>query len=177
MKLYVVRHGETDENIGKIMQGNMNTQLNEKGIEQARMARDKLKNVHIDIIFSSPKDRALDTAKIISDGKIKIVCDDRLGSRNHGEFEGVDRRTINLYEYWNYNLNKKYQKAECVRDLYNRVSSFLDMLKKDYGNKTVLITTHSGICRILYYYFNGIPSDGDMTGYEAANCRIEEYEL
>ena len=101
MKLYVVRHGQTNENIGKIMQGNMDTQLNEKGIEQARSARDKLKDVKIDVIFSSPKARALDTAKIISDGKIPIICDDRLRSRNHGEFEGLDRRTINLYEYWN----------------------------------------------------------------------------
>ena len=177
MKLYVVRHGQTNENIGKIMQGNMDTQLNEKGIEQARSARDKLKDVKIDVIFSSPKARALDTAKIISDGKIPIICDDRLRSRNHGEFEGLDRRTINLYEYWNYELNKEYQKAESVGDLYNRIISFLRMLKKDYSDKTVLITTHSGICRILYYYFNGIPSDGDMTSYQAANGRIEEYEL
>ena len=178
MKLFVVRHGETNENIGKIMQGNMDTVLNEKGREQAKIARDKLALENIDVIYASPKSRTRETAEIISDGKIEILYDDRLKSRNHGEFEGMDRRTINLKDYWNYNLNMQYQSAESIRNLYDRVSNFLDMIKEKHNNQTVLIVTHSGVCRILYYYFNGLPSDGDMlSGYEALNGLIEKYEL
>ena len=177
MKVYVVRHGETNETIGNIMQGNMDTVLNDKGKKQARLAREQIKDKGIDIIIASPKARTKETAEIISDGKIPIIYDERLKSRNHGEFEGMSRLDMDLKTYWNININKQYEKAESVGALYHRVSSLLEMVKRFYPNKTVLLVTHSGVCRILYYYFNGIPSDGDLTAYEAHNGLVEEYEL
>ena len=177
MKLYVVRHGETNENIGDILQGNMDTVLNENGKNQARLARDLLKDKGIEFIIVSPKARTRETAEIISEGKIPIMYDKRLLSRNHGEFEGMSRNDIDLKTYWNININKQYEKAESVGEVYYRVSSLLEMIKNFYPNKKILIVTHSGICRILYYYFNGIPTDGDLTGYEAHNGLVEEYEL
>ena len=55
MDLYVLRHGETEENKTGIMQGNMETKLNEKGRNQALSAREKVKNAHIDLVICSPK--------------------------------------------------------------------------------------------------------------------------
>lgn len=176
MKLYVVRHGETNENISKIMQGNLNTSLNEKGIKQAQNLIAKVKYHNINLIISSPLKRAYDTAKIIANGK-RIITDDRLKSRNHGEFQGMDRNDINLKDYWNIKKNIKYKKAESVKDLYNRIDSLLKDIKKYYPDKNVLLITHSGITRILYYYFNGIPEDGDLTEYVSTNCSFEEYNL
>jgi len=62
MKLYVLRHGETNENITGIMQGNMETVLNEVGRSQAISVRDKVKEAGIDLVISSPKKRAVETA-------------------------------------------------------------------------------------------------------------------
>lgn len=177
MKLYVVRHGQTNENNHTIMQGNMDTELNEKGVEQAKSLIDKISSLNIDLIVSSPLKRAYHTASIISNGNIEIICDDRLKSRNHGEFQGMKRLDINLDEYWNIKINKQYEKAESVMDLYNRIDSLLKDIKDKYQDKTVLIVTHSGICRILYYYFNGIPDDGNLTAYESTTCSFEEYNL
>ena len=67
---------------------------------------------------------------------------------------------------------------ENIQDLYHRVGSFIEFLKKEYPNGTVLIVTHSGVCRTLYYYFNGIPENGDMLdGYEAETGRVEIYNV
>ena len=153
MELYVVRHGETNENKCKMMQGNMDTLLNETGRNQALEVRKKLENTKIDLIISSPKSRALETAKIISDGRIPIITDNRLLSRDHGEFQGKTRNEVNLENYWNIKINEQYEKAESVGHMFDRIVDLLNDIKKNYSDKTVLITTHSGICRILYYYF------------------------
>ena len=176
MKLYVLRHGETDENITGIMQGNMETVLNEVGRKQAESVRQKINDANIDLVISSPKKRAVETAEIAAPN-IPIILDDRLLSRDHGEFEGMKRNQVNLQDYWNIKLNKQFEKAESMGEIFNRVSSLLNDISINYSNKTVLLVTHSGIARVLYYYFNGFPDDGDLTEYESTNCSFEEYEL
>lgn len=176
MKLYVLRHGETNENITKVLQGNMETYLNETGRNQAIAVRDKVKNAKIDLVISSPKKRAIETAMLAAPG-IKIIQDERLLSRNHGEFEGMTRDQINLHDYWNIKKNNQYDKAETVGELFNRISSLLNDILEKYSDKNVMIVTHSGITRVLYYYFNGFPDDGDLTEYESTNCSFEEYDL
>ena len=176
MKIFVLRHGETEENKTGIMQGNMDTVLNEEGKKQALSVRDKVKKANIDLIISSPKKRAYETA-LLAAPNIPIFLDDRLLSRNHGEFEGKRRDEIKLEEYWNIKKNHQYEKAESVSSLFNRVSSLLNDISINYPNKNVMLVTHSGIARVLYYYFNGFPEDGDLLEYESHNCSFEEYEL
>lgn len=177
MELYVVRHGETSENIRKMLQGNMDTLLDDHGRQQALEAKNKLGDVKIDLIISSPKKRTLETAEIISDGKVPIITDERLLSRDHGEFQGKTRDEINLDDYWNIKVNRQYEKAECVMHMYSRICDLLETIKKQYKDKTVLIVTHSGVCRLLYYHFNGIPESGNLVGYESTNCSVEKYDL
>ena len=177
MELYVVRHGETDENINKVMQGNMDTLLNDTGRRQALEVKNRLGDTKIDLIISSPKARALETAKIISDGRFPIITDDRLLSRDHGEFQGKTRYEVDLEDYWNIKINRQYERAESVGHMFERVTDLLGDIKKNYRGKTVMIATHSGICRILYYYFNGIPESGSLLEYESTNCSLEKYEL
>lgn len=176
MKLYVLRHGETNENITGIMQGNMETVLNEIGKNQAISVQDKVKKAGIDLVISSPKKRAVETAQLAAPN-IPLILDDRLLSRNHGEFEGMRRDEVNLQDYWNIKLNKQFEKAESMGEIFNRVSSLLNDISINYSDKTVLLVTHSGITRVLYYYFNGFPDDGDLTEYESTNCSFEEYKL
>ncbi len=178
MKLYVLRHGETDGNVKGVMSGHQESYLTEHGKEEARQAREALADKKIDIVFASPLIRTKDTAIITANGKIPIVFDERLKSRNHGEFAGMRRSDVKLDEYWNYKKNKQYEKAESAKDIYDRVKSMVEYVKENYPGENVLFVTHSGVCRVLYHYFHGIPEDGDMLkGYEAVTGRIEEYDL
>lgn len=176
MKLFVLRHGETKENITGMMQGNMDTLLNEVGEAQALSRREDVLKSNIDLIICSPRTRTIKTAALAAPN-IPIIIDERLRSRDHGEFEGMARDEINISDYWNIKKNTKYERAESVKDLYDRVESLLKEVKEKYSDKNVMLVTHSGICRILYYYFNGIPEDGDLMEYKSHNCSFEQYEL
>ena len=83
MKIYLVRHGETDANKNGIMQGqSQNLQLNEAGIRQATNLKNKLVSVPFTACFTSPLIRAWSTAMIIVGDRVEIKEDDRLIERN-----------------------------------------------------------------------------------------------
>ena len=177
MKVYIVRHGETMENASNCLVGRINSSLTEEGIRQAKQVRDYFKDKNIDLIISSTLDRCKQTAEIISDGNIEVRYTDKLLGRDHGEFTGAPRDSINYDEYWNYYKNIKYERAESVKDLYDRAVKVLTDLKKDYDDKSIVVVTHSGIIRVLYYYFNGIPEDGALGEVTIKNCGVYEYDL
>lgn len=177
MKIYVVRHGETIENANNCLVGRINSSLTLEGIKQAQILAKKFENINIDLIVSSPLDRCKQTAQIISENRIPIKYSDKLLGRDHGEFTGCPRDSINFNDYWNYNKNIQYEKAESVVDLYNRVVNLIEELKKQYKDKNIIIVTHSGIMRVLYYYFKGIPEDGVLGEVTIKNCEVYEYTL
>lgn len=177
MKLYVVRHGETLENANDCLVGRINSSLTIEGINQAKVVKEKFKDINIDLIVSSPLDRCKQTAEVISDNIIPIIYSDKLLGRDHGEFTGKPKSSMNFDEYWNYNKNIQYEKAESVKDLYDRVDNLIKELKVEYKDKNIIIVTHSGIMRILYYYFKGIPEDGILGEVTIRNCEVYEYDL
>ena len=86
--LYIIRHGQTELNNRKVLQGRSDHPLNENGIAQARDAAEKLKGITFDVVWSSPLIRALQTAKIIvPDAKPRI--DERLIEMEYGPYEGM----------------------------------------------------------------------------------------
>ena len=177
MKLYVVRHGETLENANNCLVGRINSSLTAEGIQQAKKVSAYFKDKNIDLIVSSPLDRCRQTSEIISNNKIPIIYSDSLLGRDHGEFTGRPKESINFDEYWNYNKNIKYKRAESVQDLYNRVAKLVEEIKEKYAGKNVIIVTHSGIMRVLYYYFKGIPDNGILSEITIRNCEIFEYDI
>lgn len=176
MRLYVVRHGETDYNKERKIQGHINIPLNENGKNQAIKVRDDLKNKHIDLIITSPLDRAFTTAFIISDGKIPIVKDKRLKERYLGTLEGANVEKYDRFKYNDMILNFTEENVESVRDVYNRVGSLLRNIDK-YNKNNILLVTHSGIMNSIYYYFNELPENKNLYRQIANNCEVLEYNL
>ena len=79
MDIYFLRHGETKWNTRGRIQGQKNTRLSEKGLEQARLTAEGMKDIPFDIIYSSPLERAYETAQIVrGERNIPIIRDDRL---------------------------------------------------------------------------------------------------
>lgn len=175
--IYVVRHGETIQNASNCLCGRINSPLTEEGIKQAEVVRDMFKEKNIDLIISSPLDRCKMTAETIGDKAIPIIYSDKLLGRDHGEFTGVSRFDMPYDEYWNIIKDVHYESAESVKDLYNRAASLIEEIKLNYKDKNVILVTHSGIMRMLYYYFNGIPEDGILAAVTIKNCQVYEYEI
>ena len=175
MKVYLARHGQCNSNLNKIY-NYKNEDLNETGIEQAKQLREKLTNIDIDVIYSSPLLRAKHTAEIININNKEILFDERLREREHGSLEGKSIDVTDREEYWNYYTTARYGTEERIPELFDRVKSFLDELKnKEYNS--VLIVAHSGVSKAFYAYFNGIPEDGRFLNLGLKNTELKEYNL
>lgn len=177
MKIYIIRHGQTDWNLLNKIQGSKDIELNKTGIIQAENTIDKFNEYNFDLIICSPLKRAKQTAEIINREKnIPIIYDKSLMERDFGDFEGkqldIDENLIA-----NLNANLKINNIECAVDFYNRVSKFLDYIKKNFSDKKILLVTHGGTSRAIESYFYGIDENGNMPPMTLNNCEIREYKF
>lgn len=178
MHLYVVRHGQTEWNVLKKMQGSADIPLNKKGIQQARQTKNNLDNINLDMIFCSPLIRAKQTAEIINEERnLKIVFDDKLRERNYGEFEGTSKSSFNYNDFWAYGKNLKYDKAENVQDFFKRIYDFLDSIKEKYYGKNILIVCHAGVVKAIECYANKMLADEEIGPFLPDNASILKYDL
>ena len=88
--LYIMRHGKTDWNAMRKLQGRTDIPLNEEGRQMAEHARTEYADIHFDICYCSPLIRAKETAEIVLKGRnIPIITDDRLKEMSFGSYEGT----------------------------------------------------------------------------------------
>lgn len=179
MRLYVVRHGQTDYNKAGRIQGQIDIHLNSEGIKQAEEVSKKFQNVKVDIIISSTLSRAYDTAKIISkvlDVK-EIIKSDKIIERSFGELEGkILNEDIEWSLFTDTKCNYLEYGVETIPELYKRVSKFLEELYKEYKDKTILLVTHCGIIQVIESYFRGFPKSGNIEEYSVKNAEVKIYE-
>lgn len=175
MKVYIVRHGQTDSNLNHIY-STEDSDLNNTGIKQVHELGNRIKYLEYDIIYSSPLLRAIHTANIINYYDKKIIIDERLKERSSGNLAGKSFECTNRDDYWDYYSKVSYGSEETMESLFIRVKDFLDELK-NMKYSSVLIVAHSGISKAFYAYFNGIPGDGKFLNLGLKNGEIIEYEL
>lgn len=176
MEILLVRHGQTEWNLLKKIQWKADIELNEKGIKQAKETRDYLKNEKIELILSSPLKRAIQTAEIINQGKnIKMIIDERVLERDFGEFEGMTNTDFDFNAFWSYKQDLKYDKAENIKDFFERVYGFLNSIQNEYMGKRILIVAHGGISIQVKCYFEGIPDIETLLPLCIQNCEVTRY--
>ena len=135
MKIYYVRHGQTDLNLAKKMQGGgTEKELNETGIRQAYNTKKELENIKYDIVICSPMKRAKQTAKIINEGRnVPIIIDERIRERKLGDYEGRDVTEDMENNIWDYKLNYNIPNGENLHDFEKRVNEFFEDIKEKYN--------------------------------------------
>jgi len=174
LKVFIVRHGEVLHNRLK-KYSTEDEDLTPLGITQAEELKNKIKNIHFDMVISSPLLRATHTEYILTNYDDKIITDERLRERSCGTLSGSDLEVTNREEYWNYYSDIEYGISENIKDFFQRIFEFLDELKtKNY--QTVLIVAHSGVSKAFSAYFEGM-KDGKFLNRGLKNCEIKEYEL
>lgn len=175
--IYVIRHGQTDWNLAGKTQGSIDIELNETGRSQAQNVKNELTNARLDAVLCSPLKRCKSTAEIIcKDRNVPIIELENLRERDFGEFEGKQKNVdYDWTEFWNWEQNQKYKQAENVRDFFSRVANVIEKIKKEYMGKNVLIVTHSGVCAMIYCYFNNIKPNGKLKIPGTKNCELMKY--
>lgn len=179
MEIYYVRHGQTDWNLARKMQGGETERaLNETGIEQANMTKRELENIEYDVVICSPMHRARQTAEIIRDDKKVItVIDERIRERRLGNLEGHEITEDIERQIWDYDLNYQIPNGESLHDFEKRVLEFLKDIKQEYKDKTVLIVAHGGVAKIIKAYFYGMPESRNLSDISMKNCEIIKIEM
>ncbi|MBU5425599.1 histidine phosphatase family protein [Tissierella pigra] len=160
MKIYITRHGETQWNKEGRMQGWKNSNLTEKGIEDAKKLGERLKDVQFDYIYSSPLERAVDTAKYIKEDE-EIILMDSLKEMGFGKWEGMEHTTIEeLYPIEHFNFwNKPHLynsiEGESFDELFKRVKDVLTKIVDNKEAENILIVSHAVVIKVIYAIIKG----------------------
>ena len=178
MNITIVRHGETNENRKKIIQGHSFGSLSDNGKEQVRRVAERLKDERFDAVFSSDLERARDSASMIMEyHESEVICTPLLRERSVGEFEGKS------YQYLKDYLEKqgfdfvtfRPKKGENYQDIRNRAIEFLKQLESS-GKKNVLIVTHGGFLIQFIGELLGYNITKSLSDIEHSNTGIFQVE-
>ena len=175
MKLYLVRHGQTDWNVQMLAQGRTDIPLNSTGIAQAEALRDRVKDYKFDICYCSPLVRAAKTAEIVVDGRCKIVPDKLLVERCFGKYEGTARDGIE-FKKSKANFADRYCGGESMLQLAQRIYNLLDEVKEKSDDKTYLLVAHNGIARMVNSYFCEMTNE-EYASFGIKNAQVVKYDF
>ncbi len=152
MRLFIVRHGETVENVARIVTGQQGGRLSPAGREQARAIALRLRGEPIGPIYSSDLLRAFETADILRDAiGSEILIETRLREQHFGEFEGRPLTALlrHMKKTGEDFLSLNPPGGEQSETFRGRIHDFFRELKERRPGDSVLVVTHHGVIAVL----------------------------
>ena len=183
LKIYVIRHGETDWNVDRRLQGMSDIPLNDYGIELAKITSEGLKDIPFDVIYTSPLLRAKETARIVcGDRQIPVIEDERIREMCFGVFEGLscskDHYEIPDPDFVNFFKDPAAynppEGGESFEQLCERTTNFLNDIVKNHdpAHKTILVSTHGAALKGLLSSFTITDIGEFWQGGVHKNCGV-----
>ena len=181
--LYIMRHGRTDWNDLRKIQGRTDIPLNDNGRRMAREAAVKYRDINIDRIYCSTLKRAVETAELFAgDRDIPIIEDKRLDEMSFGIYEGFERS----FDVPDCPINSLFKDpenytpvegGESFDELFARTGSFLEEIKPlvDSG-MNILIVGHGAMNRSIISRLKGAPLK-DFWADSIENCKMERLDF
>lgn len=164
MILYLTRHGETIWNTEGKMQGWKNSNLTSKGTYNAIKLGEHLNNIDFDYVYCSPLGRATETVEhILKNKNSDVIYDNDLKEMNFGIWEGMNTCEVDLlyteqkFNFWNKPHLYKTIEGENFDTLIARVNQWIDKMKKEHINDTVLVVTHTCVIKAIYSILKNLP--------------------
>ncbi len=161
INFYITRHGETEWNTQRRLQGWRNSPLTKKGIAQGNMLRDAVKKYNITKIYTSTSERALKTA-MAARGKTTIPVElmDELREMNMGDWEGrtideiKEREPENFSNYWNAPHLFVKNTGEDFDEILDRSKKAIEKILDEEKQGNILIVTHGVTLKALMSHFS-----------------------
>ena len=179
-RLVLVRHGETDWNVERRVQGHSDTPLNEHGREQARKLSATLGLEAFDLVISSDLDRAKETARLSLPAGTAITEASDLRELNFGDWEGLTGPEIEANAPGS--LGKTWRgwgeapSGESLAAFAERIDRVVQRLRAELGEGTALVVAHGGTLRVVICLAMGLPVDKAWQ-FQLANTAVSELEL
>lgn len=169
LRMYLVRHGETEENRANLLQGQTPGHLTELGRSQARKLGKTLSNVEFDAVVSSPLERAAETTRIILHEGLhgnEIEFCDLLKERDWGSLtmkSYAEARSLKMFP----------ADVETLKEGMERARRFVNLMFRRYDGETILCVGHGFIDRCILSQIYGVDKNA-VPRMENAECRIVE---
>lgn len=164
--LYLTRHGQTEWNTQRRMQGWNDSPLTAQGVQQAQWLAQSLQQVEWQAIYSSPSGRAVRTAEILrGEGPVDIITDLRLREMGFGEWEGrvipelEEEYPDIMHALWRDPARYVPLSGESYSQVRERVLEALEHIVRQHPAGNVLIITHTVVLKLLMAYFEERPID------------------
>lgn len=189
MMLYIVRHGETDWNRMKKVQGRTDIPLNDYGRHLAEETAEGMKEIRLDLAYTSPLRRARETAEILLAGRnIPLIDEERIQEISFGRYEGMysggDQRSPESDAFNRFFSDTgNYvppEDAETIPQLYERTGAFLAEMcaREDLADKNILVSTHGAAMTALLNRIKGSLSVEHFWKDEVPpNCSVTMVEI
>lgn len=184
MRIYMIRHGETDWNKERKVQGSADIPLNDYGIYLAEETAKGLKDVEFDIAYTSPLIRAKKTAEIILAGRdVPLIEESALREMDFGVYEGMccsgEHRAPGSTEFNKFFTDTGHfvpaEGGETVQELLGRTGRFLEELNHntELADKKVLLSTHGAAMTALLNCIKGNREPGNFWAEDVPpNCGV-----
>lgn len=163
-EFFVVRHGQTVANKTGILQGQLDTDLDEDGLMQAEAVAQRLKNRTFDVVYSSDLNRAMVTAQKILQfhQELKIIPSPELREWNLGDLQGRKYDEL-IVKYPEIMQAFKCESAdipdipcgERLADFQVRVASFMDKIAAENIGRKILMVSHGGALQRMLVHTMG----------------------
>ncbi|ADU29085.1 Phosphoglycerate mutase [Evansella cellulosilytica DSM 2522] len=153
----MIRHGQSEGNLHKIVQGHANFPLSNLGKKQALLVGEAFANVNLDALYSSDLDRAIKTAEAIKEHHPHLTLNTWpvLREVGLGPLEGQPREDVlKIYPFLKHKsiLTSGIPGTEQLHEITNRCKITVDYLLSHHKNDTVAIVAHGGFISILIMY-------------------------
>lgn len=177
MNLYVLRHGETKENIKGLINSRNRRALTKKGRKQAKQIGEKIKQLNIDLIICSPLRRTKQTYKQLGISNINVIYDERLMERNSKSMQYKPISLLDITKWYNVNEKLVYKNSEGYASILKRVKNLIDEIKEKHKEKNILFITHGDVCKAINTYLNNVNDSESINAFDQKNCELKVYKL
>ncbi len=182
-RICVVRHGETDWNIEKRIQGHLDIPLNETGRAQALAMAFSAAHHHFHAIYSSDLGRASETAQVLAErAGLEAKPMPHFRERHYGIFQGITAREAQQRfpeahtRYMNRDPDYDFETGETMHALIKRISDGLAWLVAHHSGQTLALVSHSGVLDILYRKATGRPFETPRD-FVIPNCALNWFHF
>jgi broad specificity phosphatase PhoE len=192
LTFYFVRHGETEWNREKRMQGWLDSELTEKGVHDALALGHQLKDIPFTAVYSSPSARAKKTAKIIleQNRSRSIISDDRLKEIFLANWQGktikeIEREDPEAFDHYFYKPHLYRPKmGESFYDVQNRAVSFIKDKLAKHSSGNILVVSHGILLTLLLFSIKKLPLEKlwreplmEGTSLTIVNVKDRQYQI
>lgn len=154
-EFFFIRHGETDWNVARKMQGATDILLNDNGRAQARAAQDFIGDAGITRLISSPLLRAFETAQILNEtAKLPLIANAGLVERSFGIYEGCPRDEAPSID-GHVADGQLHEKIEAFAVVAARATAAINNALRAYPDDRIAFVSHGGVFSALHHAFCG----------------------